>query len=256
VDKIREIDIRRVSGEKFEDARDCVIIEKALKLYINYKFAAALMCMPGEEEELAAGFLFSEGYIASFEDIRSIERKNDNMLCITLAEDMDSEPFRETAVTSGCGGGRMSLDFTRDNRKKSAEGSSFSAKAIMELMKQFNNRSELFRETGGVHSCAVCDSRSILIFSEDIGRHNALDKVIGKALILGMDLTGKLVLTSGRISSDMIMKASRAGISIIVSHSAPTDLTLDIAGASNMTVIGFARGSRMNIYCGGDCILE
>jgi FdhD protein len=256
VDKTREIDMRRVSREKDEEARDCVIVEKALKLYVNYKFITALMCMPGEEEELAAGFLFSEGYITSFEDILSIERKNENMLCITLAEDMDGEPFRETAVTSGCGGGRMNLDFKRDNRTKPSERSSFSAKAIMELMKEFNGRSELFRETGGVHSCAICDSRSILIFSEDIGRHNALDKVIGKALIMRMDLTGKIILSSGRISSDMILKASRAGISIIVSHSAPTDLSLDIAEASNMTVIGFARGSRMNIYCGGDCILE
>ena len=89
----------------------------------------------------------------------------------------------------------------------------------------------------------------MLLFSEDIGRHNALDKVVGKALMSNMDLKDKLVMTTGRISSDIVVKVAKAGIPIIVSHSAPTSLALSIAKAANITIIGFARGSRMNIYC-------
>ena len=119
---------------------------------------------------------------------------------------------------------------------------------IIEQFKVFNVASKLFQATGGVHSCALCDEEQILYIEEDIGRHNAVDKVIGLALIDGLELHDKILLTSGRISSEIIGKLARSGIATIVSRSAPTDAAIDIARKRGIRLIGFTRGSRMNIY--------
>ena len=118
----------------------------------------------------------------------------------------------------------------------------------MDLIKEFNKSSQLFLDTGGVHSCALCDINKIIIFKEDIGRHNALDKVLGKALLEDIDFRDKIILTSGRISSEILIKTAKRQIPVIVSRSAPTSLSIDIAKKLNITLIGFARGKRMNIY--------
>ncbi len=121
--------------------------------------------------------------------------------------------------------------------------------SIKELVKDFNKKSQLFVKTGGVHSCALCSIQEILIFQEDIGRHNALDKVFGKALMDDISTRDKIILTSGRISSEILIKAAKRQIPVIVSRSAPTSLSVEMANKLNITLIGFARGGgKMNIY--------
>jgi FdhD protein len=122
------------------------------------------------------------------------------------------------------------------------------------LQSEFQRKSVLFRETGGVHSAALANGEAIRIFMADIGRHNAIDKVIGKALLSGLNLADLVMLTSGRISSEIVLKVAHCGTPILVSRSAPTDRAVEMAKQVNLTVIGFARGSRMNIYSGEERI--
>jgi FdhD protein len=188
---------------------------------VNSEFYAALMCTPLEAKELAVGFLFSEGVISSMDSIKSVDHLFENRICVLLNHEILVDPSSVRAITSGCGKGSVHVISLEEGSLKPIESNcSFEAINILKLMKEFNSKSDLFKQTGGVHSCCICSDQSLLLFSEDIGRHNALDKVVGKA-----------------------------GIQIIVSHSAPTSLALSIAKAANITIIGFARGSRMNVYC-------
>jgi FdhD protein len=129
-----------------------------------------------------------------------------------------------------------------------AEGPVFPLSVIRARIQMFQKQSDLFLATGGVHSCALCDMENLICFMEDIGRHNAFDKVLGFALTGGVDLTRTFLLTSGRVPSDMMTKAVRARIPVIISHSAPTDSAIDMALKYNVTLSGFARGTRMNVY--------
>jgi len=255
LDVVKQINIIKISGDIKEEFADLIVVEKPINIFVNYEFYAALMCSPSELTALAAGFLFSEEAITSMDDIRSIEEKYGDRVCVVLNHEIQKGCDSIRAISSGCGSGSIRLNSVENGKFKSIDAKEkFSAQLILELMKDFNNKSEIFKETGGVHSCALCSNKGIVAFSEDIGRHNALDKVIGKALMNGLEFKDKFIMTSGRISSDIIMKTYKAGIPMIVSHSAPTDLALNIAGEANMTIIGFARGNRMNIYSSGQRI--
>ncbi|MBU3188078.1 formate dehydrogenase accessory sulfurtransferase FdhD [Clostridium bowmanii] len=252
----RKMNIRRINNEKQEDTCDLIIEEVPLELFVNYDFYAALMCTAVEVRELAIGFLFCEGILSSINSIKSIEEKYENRICIVLAHEVIMDSTNVSAITSGCGNGSVHIKSLEEGSIKSIEHNcKFAIVDILKLMNEFNSKSELFRQTGGVHSCCICNDNSLLLFSEDMGRHNALDKVIGKALMVNMGLADKLVMTTGRISSDIIIKVAKAGIQLIASHSAPTSLAINIAKAANITIIGFARGSRMNIYCNEDRII-
>lgn len=255
-DDIKQINIDKVNNESFETAEDSVAVEMPLKIYINYELYAVLMCTPKEVKELALGYLFSESIITSLDCIVSIEEKFDDRVCVVLRDNINVNYDNIKAEASGCGKGSFQLEFLELGLDKVIESDyKISTKVISSFMKEFNSASELFKKTGGVHSCAICGDEGIIILSDDIGRHNALDKVIGKAIMNNISIEDKLVMTTGRLSSDIVIKTIKAGIPILISHSAPTDLALDIAEASNLTVIGFARGNRMTVYCGKNRIL-
>jgi FdhD protein len=248
----KKVNIKRINNGLKEDTLDSIIEEIPLDIFVNHEFYATLMCTPIELVELAVGFLFSEGVILSMGSIISTEEVYENRICIILDHEITVDESSARAITSGCGNGSIhvisleecSINFIESNYK-------FSVVDILKLMSEFNSKSELFKQTGGTHSSCLCSENSIILFSEDIGRHNALDKVIGKALMKNIDFKDKIVMTTGRISSDIVVKVAKAGLQIIVSHSAPTSLALSIAKAANITIIGFARGNRMNIYCSG-----
>ena len=121
---------------------------------------------------------------------------------------------------------------------------------IIDLMQEMGKRSELFRETGGVHSSALAREGTLVLFREDIGRHNAIDKIIGECLLSGIPFDDALLMTSGRITSEIARKAGIAGIPVIASRSAPTSLAIRMAEELDLTIVGFVRGKRMNIYTG------
>jgi len=119
---------------------------------------------------------------------------------------------------------------------------------ILSLVRQFQYRSEVYRATHGVHSAALCDTDNILLFSEDIGRHNALDKIFGECILNSIPVNDRIIITSGRISSEMLLKVTKRQVPVIVSKSAPTDLGVKLANDLGITLIGFVRGKRMKVY--------
>jgi FdhD protein len=123
-----------------------------------------------------------------------------------------------------------------------------SAQDILAMVKEFQQRSEVFKVTGGVHSAALCDTKSILLFNEDIGRHNAIDKIFGECLLKDIMTDDHVVITSGRISSEILLKVAKRNIPILISKSAPTDLGVRLADALGITLLGFVRGKRFNAY--------
>jgi len=121
---------------------------------------------------------------------------------------------------------------------------------VLELVNSFHGKSTVFQKTGGVHSAALCDEHRIIVFAEDIGRYNAIDRVIGKCYLDNIPAGGGIIITSGRVSAETVRKVARAAVPVIVSRSAPTSLGVSLAASLGITLIGFARGDRMNVYTG------
>jgi FdhD protein len=168
---------------------------------------------------------------------------------------LDPQLLFKRLYTSGCGRGAVFynvLDLVQKTKIKSRI--KFSANRIITLMSTFQKHSLAFKETGGVHSAALSDGKDILIFQEDIGRHNALDKVIGEALLKGVQMQELIVLSSGRISTEIVSKTAKMKVACLISRSAPTDQAIKLARELNLTLVGFARGKRMNVYSGTERI--
>jgi FdhD protein len=152
-------------------------------------------------------------------------------------------------ITSGCC--RGSIYYTAadtQNIRPIASKMKLSADNIFNMMKEFQQRSEVFRATGGVHSAALCDGNRIMLFSEDIGRHNAIDKIFGHCLLNNIPTEEHAIMTSGRVSSEILFKVLKRNIPIILSKSAPTASGVKLANDAGITLVGFVRGKRMNIY--------
>lgn len=256
----KKISIKRYSIlnniEEIEDLEDLVVTENALKIFINNAFYVTLMCTPDKIIELGIGFLFSEGIIKGYEDIKNIEIQNENNLYIDLNYELTPSKQNQRVLTTGCGKGSMHINLLMENQLDIIKSKqTYNGEIILNSMREFNSSSMLFKETGGVHSCCICGENGIEKISEDIGRHNAVDKLIGSYVMEGKDLSNKMLFITGRISSDILIKTARAQIPILVSHSAPTDLAIGMGKNIKMTIVGFARGNRMNIYSGHERIL-
>lgn len=241
---------------KFEDI---VVKEYPLTIILDGVDFITLLCTPESLEYLAVGFLLSESIIKGIEDIRSIRVFEDRGIAeVETIENsvIAKKLYGKRTMTTGCGKGATFFNAADSLSLRKISGKyTVSVQDVIELMKQFNKSSELFLNTGGVHSAALCSGKEMLLFHEDIGRHNALDKVIGEAAFKGIDTGDKIMVVSGRISSEILIKAAKRNIPVLISRSAPTDLAVTYAKEMEMTVIGFARGNRLNIYSRDDRIL-
>jgi len=232
-------------SSSFEEVEDYIAIEKKLRVSVNGKEVISLYCTPSMIKELVIGFFLTEGIIKGefcAEKI-SVEYGEDIMVDIPFEGDIATESM---VITSGCIGG-ITFNRKRDF-EKIKDGFSIEAAALKNIFKEFQQRAELFKLTGCVHSAALSDGKRILVFAEDIGRHNAVDKVIGYSIFEDIPFAEKLMLVSGRLSSEIASKCSRWGIPIVVSRTAPTELAIEISEKSGSTLIGFMRGDRMNVY--------
>lgn len=258
----QEFNILQYRQGQIRQVTDVVAAEYDLAIQVNGKDFITLLCTPRSLENLVVGFLFSEGVIQSRDELESLSVDVEGKQAQVTLENKDAfilagdQLFAQKTITTACGKGRSMLylaDFN-DLADRIDGNFKFQAGHILKLMAQFNRQSQLFLETGGVHSCALSDGAEILVFEEDIGRHNALDKILGYAMLQDISLRDKMVLTSGRISSEIVGKVARRGIPAIVSRSAPTSAAIEQAQALGMTLVGFARGSKFNVYTHFDAL--
>ncbi len=245
------INIVKIKGNEKEVVEDIVVEEVPLTLNANDKELVTLLCTPIDLEDIVRGFLFTSGLIKKIQDIKKIVINQEQWVAyIDLADAaiMNDLVFKRL-YTSGCGRGTLFYS-VQDMVKRSKVISDFKIETIKinALMVDFQKKSELYLKTGGVHSAALADDKGILTFKEDIGRHNAIDKVIGQGLKENISFENKIMITSGRISSEVLLKIQKCNIPMVVSKSAPTNQAVKLAKDMGITLIGFARGNRMNIY--------
>ncbi|OPX19493.1 MAG: formate dehydrogenase family accessory protein FdhD [Desulfobacca sp. 4484_104] len=258
--RIAKAKVLKYSASQLSTAEEVVAAEQLLAIRIDGEFYQDFLCLPGQEQDLALGWLFTAGVIDGIEDIRAInfcaaEPQADRpWACVevglraaTQARGSDGDlPMR---VLKGLGGGQKSSAELLSRLPSVNFEPRISAPILTALMAKLPQRQEVFRQTGATHAIAIASVQGEVIFSaEDVGRHNALDKVIGRALREGLSLTDKIALLSGRVSYEMLFKAVRAGIPILASVSAPTHLAIRLAEQWGLTLAGFVRGRRMNIY--------
>ncbi|MEW6067781.1 MAG: formate dehydrogenase accessory sulfurtransferase FdhD [Nitrospirota bacterium] len=237
--------ITRIQGTSSNETADYIAVEKRLSIFINGKKTMILYCTPLMIKELATGFLLTEEILTDRAYIENLEIKYEGEeIKIDILTGKNIIP--ETLVNLQRYGRVLFNKKMEFNKIK--DNFSITLTALKNIFNEFQQKSELFRLTGCFHSAALSDGGKILAFSEDISRHNAVDKIIGSAILNDMSFTGKCLLVSCRISSTIISKCLKWEIPIIVSRAAPTDFAVDIAEKSGITLLGFVRGDYLNVY--------
>lgn len=250
--EVERVPILRFTEDEKGRADDIVVREFPLTIILNNEELVTLLCTPAHLDYLAIGFLSSEGLVKSKDEINKI-MVDEQRGVVRVETDEETKQAGELVfkrlITSGCGRG-ASFYSAADviGWKKVESKTGISAIEVFELVREFQHRSQIFKTTGGVHSAALCDSKNILVFSEDIGRHNAIDKIFGECILKGIPTDGRVIITSGRVSSEILLKVAKKNIPLLISKSAPTDMGVKLAGDLGITLIGFVRGKRMNVY--------
>ena len=243
-------EILRYSGGVFRREEDLLVEERRVDIIVGGDRYLSVMATPRQLEHLAVGCLFSEGVIKSAADLAGLEVRGLEVL-VDIKGGCPPPPARVRSSGFGLGSAPLADGGPDPAVPDGVTPPAVTAAEIVRLMADFNQQSELFRLTGAVHSCClVVGGRKY--FADDVGRHNALDKVIGQYLAAGPSGEPGLVLTTGRISTEILIKSARAGLGLLVSRSAATDRAVDLARKLNMVLIGFARDQRFNIYHGGE----
>jgi FdhD protein len=235
--------IERITREGRQEVGDFVTEEMPLTIILNNQELVTLLCSPRDLNYLAVGFLVSEGLLRGKEEIKSVlvDNRRGVARVETTGEKVDAgELMFKRLITSGCGRG-ASFSRAADAREvvKVTSESQISAAEVFNLTRVFQQRSQVYRSTGGVHSAALCDNKNILAFHEDIGRHNAVDKVFGQAILEGIATGDRALLTSGRISSEILLKVAKRRVPILISKSAPTNAGVSLARDMGITLVGF-----------------
>jgi FdhD protein len=257
MDSITQLPIQRITPEGRIETEDTVVRELPLTIFLNGQEMMTLLCSPSALDDLAVGFLFSEGIIKDRDEIGEIAvDAGGGVVRVSTTADIELDAWSLSRPIITSAGKKRSSSNTAGFTDQSwvESGVTISAGETVALVNEFQRRSAVFQATGGVHSAALCNTREMLVFADDIGRHNAIDKVLGHCLLRGIATDDGIVLTSGRIPSEILLKVARARVPIIVSVSAPTDLGVRLADGLGITVVGFVRGDRMNVYTHADRI--
>ncbi|MBI4744826.1 MAG: formate dehydrogenase accessory sulfurtransferase FdhD [Actinobacteria bacterium] len=260
--EFNSVNILKINKDSREEEKVFVPSESEISIYLNNKELCTIQATPQNLNELAAGFLYFEGIIKNKEDI--LEIGSDNKTGIVYIETKDKYLSLDDCFaskrhfTSGCGKGiSFSSPIETKGIKKIDSDLKIEAELIYELQKSLNENAKLYSKTGGIHSSALCflppsPLTPRIICFEDIGRHNALDKIMGYVLLNdkspGVDRGGKIILTSGRISSEMLLKCARMSVPIIASRTSPTDIAVKMGEELGISLIGYLRPGRMNVY--------
>ena len=256
-----------------------VIGETPWVVYLDGHELLTFMCTPTRLHCLALGFLLSEGLIHSLEDVWRLRvfLDEDRVHMLFPAAGLNEElriaacdeaggtilvqrthpsldlPQRRV-LTSGCGGG-VTFDDLSGERPPLASARTIRASTLTRLMRELNYQAALYRQSRGVHTSALSDGEQLVVLAEDVGRHNTLDKIRGEVLLRGIPTCDQVLLTSGRVSSEMITKAHKMEVPIVVSRTSPTATSVRLARAWNMTLIGYARAPQLRVYAGAERVV-
>ncbi|MEB1807466.1 MAG: formate dehydrogenase accessory sulfurtransferase FdhD [Bacillaceae bacterium] len=250
---------------KYEDGQlnhtdDEIVTEFPLTIHVNNDEFATMVCSPTHFDEMVIGFLASEGVIRTKDDVKSMSiDESKGFAYVDLhANQITSQQYYSKRFIGSCCGKSRQFYFHNDVRtaKTSTSTTTITAKQCLDLMRKMQQSSVIFQSTGGVHNAAICDSNGIIVERSDIGRHNALDKLFGHCIINRIPVRDKVLVFSGRISSEVLTKAAKIGVGIVLSKSAPTDLAIKLAQDLNITAVGFIRGSSFNVYSHPHRIVE
>jgi len=223
-----------------------VPLESPLTIYVNGTELVTLLCTPVKLNCLVLGFLYSEGLISGPEDVLLLRVCDEEPVAEVRLKGEWQPPQRRVA-TSGCGGGVSFSESLKDIPPVDSD-LKIEPERLLDLMQLLSREARLFRTSGGVHSSALSDGESILAMAEDIGRHNTVDKVLGECLLRKVPTRGRLLLTTGRLSSEMVLKAARAGTPLVASRNSPTSLAVTLAREVGITLVGYVRGGRLSVY--------
>ncbi len=224
-----------------------VIEESLVSIYVNAQELATIMCSPIEQEVLALGFLYNEGVIETLAEVALVQANVARSVVDVFLKRNDFEPPRRVVLTSGCGGGVTLQQLTEAHPPLQTDFAA-TPQIILERMRDLQGAARLYNQVRGVHTAVLANRERLLVSAEDVGRHNAVDKIAGKALQAGIDTTDTLILTSGRISSEMLGKARRMGVPLVVSRTSPTSISIRLAQAWNICVVGYVRQGSMRVY--------
>ena len=260
VEPITQVAIRRYREGRMAAAPDKVAVEEPLEIRLRGEPFQVLMRLPGWEKELALGFLYTEGIVRDLNEVNTIHfcgTATDPLLPSNVVDvELTNRAWKRRGrrhlevAYSSCGlCAKVAVSEICRETAPVVSSLTVTASALLDLMGQMHQEQTVFQETGGTHGVALATpGGASFLLAEDVGRHNAMDKVIGRALLQRRDLSDMVALLSGRISFEMVLKTIRAGIPILAAISAPTSMALNLAQELNLTLVGFARNRRLNIY--------
>ncbi|MBJ7958086.1 formate dehydrogenase accessory sulfurtransferase FdhD [Bacillus mycoides] len=249
-----EREIFRYEQGAFKHIEDSIVTEFPVTIKMNGQEFVTMVSTPEYIEDMVIGFLASEGIIRKYEDIDDIwvqEKEGFVHVTTTKVNPYYEQMQNKRYITSCCGMSRQGFVFANDAlsaKKMNGVHVQVAAEDCFRLMKEMQQSAETFQHTGGVHNASLCDVNGIVLSRMDIGRHNALDKIYGYCLKNNISIRNKIIVFSGRISSEILLKVAKIGCEIILSKSAPTELALQLAEELGITTIGFIRNQSLNIY--------
>jgi FdhD protein len=244
----KPIHYQKYEFHKWEALDAETIVEAPVSLTVNGQVWLTFMCTPVDLEAMAVGFLYNEGILESFEEVEDVRvcEHGDNVDVWLNRSVNQPTSWRRT---SGCTGGVTAVDaLARVDVSFRGEGPTLPPEAIGRLVDQLFEAQSLYRETGGVHTSGLSDGEKMVVMAEDIGRHNTLDKIAGLCLMKNSFPEARILITTGRISSEMLQKAARMNVPILISRTSPSSLSIEMAERYGITLIGYARRHRFNVY--------
>jgi len=244
----------QLKGGRAEEVKAEIVREQPLVIYVNGTKFVTLLCSPLKLDCLVVGYLWLEKVIASLDDIQQLHVSEvDGRADVTLTQDVELPT--ERILTSGCGGG---ITFRIDPRLFPQIRSSLKARPeqLFQRMRELFLAAENYRASRGIHGAALSDGDRLLVMAEDVGRHNAVDKVKGEALLRRIPTTDRILLSTGRVSSEMLLKAARMGVPLVASRTSPTEMAISLAEQLGITVVGYLRPDSLNVYAGDAVALD
>ena len=247
-----------VAVDEYGATRDMHVAgEQPLALYVDKKEIVTLMTLGTQPEALALGYLRNQGLIERIEDIKSVHADWETEAVVVTTfrgiSDLDKRTARRT-VTSGCGQGTVFGNMLEKLERTKLPPVQLNQSTIYGLLHSLNDYNEIYRSAGAVHGCALCSGTDVLIFIEDVGRHNAADAISGHMWLERLDGGDKIFYTTGRLTSEMVIKTAQMGIPVLLSRSGVTQMGLDLARRLGVTIIARAKGKHFLVYNGADTI--